>query len=341
MPCIELLDGKAPPAKSGLRAPPACEFAEARVWDALGGGWQCLHGCYCALGVSVEWHEFECSSPLEWSRSFHPGGVEICLNISGHARLALGEHSALIGPMSVAVYAAVGKDLTAWRLPGRRHRFLTVEFSPSFLEKRLGRALSLHPVVASALRPDASLQPPFAPPIPLSGEWRETVELFRNPPVPQAAAGLWYESKALELMAEMFFIGRTERGAASRKEQTSQHRAKRVIEILRENLVEPPTLKELGRMIGCSPYYLSRTFSKETGMTIPIYLRQIRMERAADLLKQGRHNVTEAAMQVGYNSLSHFSQAFCEVMGCCPGLYPLGLSRATGHKLASYMTAYK
>jgi AraC-like DNA-binding protein len=47
------------------------------------------------------------------------------------------------------------------------------------------------------------------------------------------------------------------------------------------------------------------------------------MERAAELLKTGGHNVTEAALEVGYNSLSHFSAAFHETFGCCPGLYPL------------------
>ncbi len=67
-------------------------------------------------------------------------------------------------------------------------------------------------------------------------------------------------------------------------------------------------------------------------MTIPQYVRQVRMERAAELLKSGKFNVTEAALEVGYNSLSHFSQAFCETMGCCPGLYPLGLTRSTGIK---------
>jgi AraC-like DNA-binding protein len=66
------------------------------------------------------------------------------------------------------------------------------------------------------------------------------------------------------------------------------------------------------------------------GMTIPQYLRQIRMERAAELLKSGKFNVTEAALGVGYNSLSHFSEAFSETMGCCPGLYPLSLVRVTG-----------
>jgi AraC-like DNA-binding protein len=26
---------------------------------------------------------------------------------------------------------------------------------------------------------------------------------------------------------------------------------------------------------------------------------------------------------VGYSSLSHFSKAFCETIGCCPVLYPV------------------
>ena len=58
-------------------------------------------------------------------------------------------------------------------------------------------------------------------------------------------------------------------------------------------------------------------------MTIPQYTRQLRMERAAELLKSGKFNVTEAALEVGYSSLSHFSQAFHYMFGCCPGLYPL------------------
>ena len=46
------------------------------------------------------------------------------------------------------------------------------------------------------------------------------------------------------------------------------------------------------------------------------------MEKAATLLQAGSHNVTEAAFAVGYSSLGHFSKNFCEVMGCCPTLYP-------------------
>jgi len=96
-----------------------------------------------------------------------------------------------------------------------------------------------------------------------------------------------------------------------------------VIALLRRNLAEPPNLAQIGRQVGSSPFHLSRTFSREMGMTIPQYTRKLRMERAAELLREGKCNVTEAALEVGYSSLSHFSQAFCQTMGCCPCLYPL------------------
>ena len=98
---------------------------------------------------------------------------------------------------------------------------------------------------------------------------------------------------------------------------------KELKEILTRDLANPPTLEMLGQEVGCSPFYLSRIFSREVGQTIPQYLRNVRMERAAELLRTGRYNVTEAATEVGYSSLSHFSKAFCETIGCCPVLYPV------------------
>ena len=100
-------------------------------------------------------------------------------------------------------------------------------------------------------------------------------------------------------------------------------RVEAVQAILKRHLVDTPSLETIAKEVGCSPFYLSRTFSKETGQTIPQYVRQLRLERAAELLRTGRYNVTEVALEVGYNSLSHFSQAFHQTFGCCPGLYPM------------------
>jgi hypothetical protein len=124
-------------AKGAGRQPPVCDLAEACVWEALGGGWQCLHGGYCENGVSVEWHDFTCSAPRDWARSFHPHCVELCLNLSGHARLSGGPDAALFGPMTAGFYHDGDGELAAWRLPGERHQFLTVEYSRGFVLQHL------------------------------------------------------------------------------------------------------------------------------------------------------------------------------------------------------------
>lgn len=336
IPCLAATTGVFTSApKDDACQRPACDFAEARVWAALGGGWQCLHGCYCQQGVSIEWHDFACDKPQDWARSFHPGSVEICLNVSGHARLTGEKESVLLGPMTVGLYAAADEQLSAWRLPGERHQFLTVEYSPGFLERHLtGHEAVLHPVVRIALRRQGD-SARVALPVRLTAHLYQRIEGLRQPPFTGPAAVLWYQSKALELMSELFFTPvHSNGGTVSRQKQVSRQRVESAIEILSQQLTQPPTLEELGRKVGCSPYYLSRTFSREMGMTIPQYLRQIRMERAAELLKSGKFNVTETALEVGYNSLSHFSEAFCETMGCCPGLYPLGLTRPLGGKSA-------
>ena len=109
----------------------------------------------------------------------------------------------------------------------------------------------------------------------------------------------------------------------TRQQRLAQERVEQVIFLLEQNLASPLSLEELGKKIGCSHFYLSRVFSAQTGKTITQYLRQLRMERAAELLKSREYNVTEVSLEVGYASLSHFSAAFHETFGCCPGLYPL------------------
>jgi len=181
----------------------------------------------------------------------------------------------------------------------------------------------LHPLVRAAME-NTPCELVSGATVRLTAAQQQLISTLRQPPVYAAAQPLWYQCKALELAvtfllqpppeAEMF---------CSRQQRVAQERVEQVIFLLKQNLAEPPTLEELGKKIGCSHFYLSRIFSAHTDHTITQHLRQLRMERAAELLKSGEHNVTETALEVGYNSLSHFSAAFHETFGCCPGLYPL------------------
>src|SRR5262249_20704768 len=134
---------------------------------------------------------------------------------------------------------------------------------------------------------------------------------------------MWFRSKALEVAAHLFFRPAGGELLCTRTQRLARERIEKAKQILRERMQEPPPLEELARMVNCSSFYLSRQFAQSGGMTMQQFLRQVRMERAAELLRTGKCNVTEAALEVGYNSLSHFSTAFHETFGCCPGLYPL------------------
>ena len=302
---------------------PATQFAEAPAWQAIGPGWRPLCGNYHNLGFSFEWHEFTARGQFDWARSFHPGSVELCLNLDGRAKLADGRRKIELLPQMFAFYHQGKPPLAATRESGEQHRFITIEFSPTFLREHFSaQAANLHPLVRAVVEGE-SPESAIALPDRLATTLQQLVESFRHCPVFHPAQELWFRCKALEVAAHLFFRPADGELFCTRAQRASRERVEKAKAILQQRLQDPPSLEELGRLVHCSPYYLSRLFTQEGGVTMQQYLRQVRMERAAELLRTGKCNVTEAALEVGYNSLSHFSSMFHETFGCCPGLYPL------------------
>ena len=299
-------------------------FSERPAWRPVGDGWRHLYGSVRGAGVSFEWHDFSTPGEFDWGQTFHPGSLEVCLNLEGHGRVGANGHEASFAPLTVGFYRRGEQSLQAVRAANQRHQFLTVEMSFEFLRRHLNEyGQSLHPLVREVMA-GQSVKSTVAIPTRLTSRMQQLLASLREAPVLALAQSVWYQAKALEVAAELFFVTPDEQELfCQRQKRISSERVEKVIGLLRSKLAEPPNLEEIGRFVGCSPFHLSRTFSAETGQTIPQYLRQLRLERAAELLRSGKFNVTEAALEVGYSSLSHFSQAFHEEFGCCPGLYPL------------------
>lgn len=59
-----------------------------------------------------------------------------------------------------------------------------------------------------------------------------------------------------------------------------------------------------------NPSYLSRLFKAETGKTFSKYLTELRMQKAAELLKESGLKISDVALCVGYNDVSYFIQTF-------------------------------
>ena len=300
-------------------------FTEAPAWETVGNGWRQLHGNFHDQGFSIEWHDFSTKLDLDWSRSFHPGSLEICLNVAGYGEVQAGRRSLELATSTAGFYAQNDSRLTAMRRGGERHQFLTIEFSLPFLERHvLPGERGVNPRLSRVFTETARDTAAVSEPVRLTTEHQQMVMSLRRPPVYAAAQRLWYQAKALEVAAALLYqplVG--EELFCQRYKRLNQERAQKVVEILKKNLAEPPPLEEIGRRVGCSQFHLSRLFTQEMGKTISAHLRDLRMERAAELLREGKMNVTEAALEVGYSSLSHFTVAFRETFACCPGLYPL------------------
>jgi AraC-like DNA-binding protein len=298
----------------------ASNLIEGRFWRAAEASWQPLFGGFFTHGISVEWHDFHLHRDLEWSRSFHPGSLEICLNFSGTA--AWGDR--LLGPGEVAVYTVGARAERAVRKAGSLHRFITIEVSREYLGSVFAGKLEL---LKREWRTFAEGLGKGGCCLEIAGMGTALLGLRQpllQPPVPGAARESWYQAKVLEILAHVAF--REEEPAelfCQRHQRQSRERVERARYLLERDLENPPSLEMLAQEAGCSTFHLSRIFAEQVGMSIPKFLRTRRIELAAEYLRGGTMNVTQAAMAVGYSSLSAFNKAFVEQMGCCPGLYPV------------------
>jgi AraC family transcriptional regulator len=300
-------------------------FTEAGAWKSVREAWQPLSGSFADLGYSVEWHDFTTEREFDWSGTFHPGGVEICLNVAGHGDVKAGGRKLELGPSTGGFYLQGEPALSGVRSGGERHQFVTIELSFPFLKRHFAAGAKwLHPRLSGLLNSRKGGALAVSEPVRLSLESHQLIMSLRHPPVYAGARRIWYQAKALEAAATLFYQASPEDELfCHRHKRVAQERVLKVLAILRENLAAPPPLEEIARKVGSSQFHLSRSFTQEMGKTISVHLRDMRMEQAAALLRAGKMNVTEAALEVGYSSLSHFSATFHETFGCCPGLYPL------------------
>jgi two-component system response regulator YesN len=76
------------------------------------------------------------------------------------------------------------------------------------------------------------------------------------------------------------------------------------------NYTKEISLEEIAIHVSVSSFYLSRVFSKSVGMTYKDYLIKLRMEKAKQLLKEGKKAIKEISLEVGYTDQNYFSRAF-------------------------------
>ena len=130
---------------------------------------------------------------------------------------------------------------------------------------------------------------------------------------------LFFESKAIELLARVLSSGKKEnRTSAQGLSRFEMMRVREGFHILLNNLENPPSLDQLGRQAGINRNKLNRGFRLLYGDSVFNVLRKLRLARAWHLLLATKLSLVEIAFSVGYSSQSNFTTAFRQQWGKTP-----------------------
>ena len=96
----------------------------------------------------------------------------------------------------------------------------------------------------------------------------------------------------------------------------------RIMKVVNKNLNDSDfNVEMLCSEVGISRAQLHRKMKELTGLSTSEFIRNIRLEQAARLLKEQKINVTQVAYTVGFSNLAHFSTIFRRHFGVAPSEY--------------------
>jgi len=105
-------------------------------------------------------------------------------------------------------------------------------------------------------------------------------------------------------------------------------RLARAAHALLDDVGDDRGLNDWAHFAGMSRRTFMRAFSAEVGVSFGRWRQQARLFAALEMLAQGK-SVTEAAVTVGYDSVSAFIEMFRKMLGTTPQMYFRRLARAT------------
>lgn len=97
-----------------------------------------------------------------------------------------------------------------------------------------------------------------------------------------------------------------------------QKRMRRVLLYIRDHIDEEISLDDLAEVANFSRYHFHRFFYGMAGETVAGYIRRLRLEHAAQILKYGDKKITDVAYEAGYANLESFTRAFRSYFGVLP-----------------------
>ena len=139
--------------------------------------------------------------------------------------------------------------------------------------------------------------------------------------LPHSEQARWCVWKSVELLYLLSAPEKAETDTAPALEREVARALADTRRYMEEHLDEPLTIPALSRRACLSATTFKEGFRRLYGLPVHAWLRQRRMERAAELLRSSSLSVLGVAQSVGYGSASQFTAAFRRQYGVTPAQY--------------------
>jgi transcriptional regulator GlxA family with amidase domain len=101
----------------------------------------------------------------------------------------------------------------------------------------------------------------------------------------------------------------------------ADRRIQRVIEVLETRWNEPLRVTELARDAGLGVSRLQMLFKAHARRSIRTFLKDRRLENAAEMIRESDERISQIAYAVGFRDVPNFNHAFKERFGMSPRRY--------------------
>lgn len=101
----------------------------------------------------------------------------------------------------------------------------------------------------------------------------------------------------------------------------SRSQVRIITDYMDEHLAEKTSIAELARLLDLTRFHFIRSFKHATGMPPHQYLIRLRVDRAKEMLSDGRVSVAEAASRTGFGSPIQLTRAFRRIVGTTPSAF--------------------
>ena len=102
------------------------------------------------------------------------------------------------------------------------------------------------------------------------------------------------------------------------------------LSFMEDNFNQGFHVEEIADHIGLSADYFSRLFKQFTGLSPMEYLKNIRLAKATELLRDSSNPIASVAFSVGFDDPSYFTRQFRQALGMSPSRYQRSVSGREG-----------